>query len=167
MNFSQIQFDTCPEQIDLSQLQELFALAAGLPKERRVEDLAIAIANSNPVLSVWDGKKMIGFARATSDGIYRAVIWDLVIHPDYQGVGLGQKLVETLLNHPRMNRVEKIYLMTSHQQQFYKQLGFQCNLSTTMVLSNQALNNSRRYKFLEHGLFVQNSFGQQPKKDSD
>ena len=143
MHFNQIQFDTRPNQIDLSQLQELFTLAALWPKERRVEDLAIAIANSDPVVSVWDGEKMIGFARATSDSIYRAIIWDIVIHPDYRGVGLGQKLVETILNHPRMNRVEKIYLMTTHQQQFYKQIGFQCNLSSTMVLFNRVLTNSR------------------------
>ncbi len=143
MHFNQIQFDTHPNQIDLSQLQELFTLAALCPKERRVEDLMIAIANSDPVVNVWDGEKMIGFARATSDGIYRAIIWDIVIHPDYRGVGLGQKLVETILNHPRMNRVEKIYLMTTHQQQFYKQIGFQCNLSSTMVRSNRVLTNSR------------------------
>ena len=143
MHFNQIQFDTRPNQIDLSQLQELFTLAALWPKERRVEDLAIAIANSDPVVSVWDGEKMIGFARATSDSIYRAIIWDIVIHPDYREFGLGQKLVETILNHPRMNRVEKIYLMTTHQQQFYKQIGFQCNLSSTMVLSNRVLTNSR------------------------
>ena len=139
MHFNQIQFDTRPDQIDLPQLQELFTLAALWPKERRVEDLAITIANSDPVVSVWDGEKMIGFARATSDGIYRAIIWDVVIHPDYRGDGLGQKLIETILNHPRMNRVEKIYLMTTHQQQFYQQMGFQCNLSATMVLSNRVL----------------------------
>ncbi len=142
MNSSQIQFDTGPNQIDLSQLQELFKLEALWPKERRVEDLESAISNSEPVVSAWDGEKMIGFARATSDGIYRAIIWDVVIHPDYRGDGLGQKLLGTLLNHPQMNRVEKIYLMTSDRQQFYKQIGFKCNLSATMVLSNRALTNS-------------------------
>ena len=142
MNSSQIQFDTGPKQIDLSQLQELFKLEALWPKERRVEDLESAISNSEPVVSAWDGEKMIGFARATSDGIYRAIIWDVVIHPDYRGDGLGQKLLGTLLNHPRMNRVEKIYLMTSDRQQLYKQIGFKFNLSATMVLSNRALTNS-------------------------
>ncbi len=139
MNSSQIQFDTGPNQIDLSQLQELFKLEALWSKERRVEDLESAISNSEPVVSVWDGEKMIGFARATSDGIYRATIWDLLIHPDYRGVGLERKLLEKLLNHPRMNRVEKIYLMSSDRQQLYQQIGFKCNLSATMVLSNRVL----------------------------
>lgn len=137
MNSRQIQFDTDPNQIDLSQLRELFKLEALWPKERRVEDLKSAIFHSEPVVSAWDGEKMIGFARATSDGIYRAMIWDLLIHPDYRGVGLEGKLLGKLLNHPRMNRVEKVYLMTSDRQQFYQQIGFKCNLSATMVLSNR------------------------------
>ncbi|MGB5633615.1 MAG: GNAT family N-acetyltransferase [Waterburya sp.] len=142
MDCHQIQFCTRPDQIDLFQLQKLLESTAFWAKGRRLEELAIAIANSEPVVSVWDGKKMIGFARATSDGIYRATIWDVVIHPDYQGVGLGHKLVETVLSHPRMNRVERVYLMTTFQQHFYEQIGFQGNSSSTMVLYNHSLNNS-------------------------
>ncbi|MDJ0707742.1 MAG: GNAT family N-acetyltransferase [Leptolyngbyaceae cyanobacterium MO_188.B28] len=142
MDYSQLQLCTRPSQIDLLQLQVLFELAAFWARERQLEELAIAIANSDPVVSAWDGEKMIGFARAISDDVYRATIWDVVIHPDYLGIGLGQKLVETVLNHPRMNRVERIYLMTTDQQHVYKQVGFQRNPSTTMVLSNRAFANS-------------------------
>ena len=63
----------------------------------------------------------------------------MVIHPDYRGAGLGRKLVETVLSHPRMNRVERVYLMTTHQQSFYERIGFECNSSTTMVLYSQPL----------------------------
>ena len=65
-----------------------------------------------------------------------------MIHPDYRGAGLGRKLVETVLSHPRMNRVERVYLMTTHQQSFYERIGFECNSSTTMVLDNQPLTGS-------------------------
>lgn len=140
MNDSQIQFCDRQSEIDLYQLQELFNIAAFWAKGRSVEDLGIAIANSDPVISVWDRKKLIGFARGTSDGIYRATIWDVVIHPDYRGTGLGSKLVETVLNHPRMKMVERVYLMTTHQQKFYEKIGFQMNSSTTMVLCQSKLN---------------------------
>ena len=148
MDCSHIQFcvaeggslcDPSKSQIDLNQLQALFKLGAFWAKERSIEDLSIAIANSEPVISVWDKQRLIGFARATSDGIYRATIWDVVIHPDYRGAGLGRKLVETVLSHPRMNRVERVYLMTTHQQRFYERIGFEGNSSTTMVLYNQPL----------------------------
>ncbi|NWF60671.1 MAG: GNAT family N-acetyltransferase [Fischerella sp.] len=138
MNSSQIQFSDRKSEIDLYQLQQLFNLSAFWAKGRSVEDLGIAIANSDPVITIWDGQQLIGFARATSDGIYRATIWDVVIHPDYRGNGLGNKLVETVLSHPHIQRVERVYLMTTHQQQFYEKIGFQKNSTTTMVLYNQS-----------------------------
>ncbi len=58
MNYRQIQFCTRPDQIDLSQLQELFSLTAVWAQERGLEDLKIAITNSDPVVSVWDRNKM-------------------------------------------------------------------------------------------------------------
>ena len=134
-----IRFCDRKSQIDLKELQELFNVAAFWAQDRQVEDLAIAIANSDPVISVWDRERMIGFARATSDGIYRGTIWDVVIHPDYQGAGLGRKLVQTVLSHPRMSRVERVYLMTTRQQKFYEHIGFEYNASTTMVLYNPLL----------------------------
>ncbi|MDB9540507.1 GNAT family N-acetyltransferase [Anabaenopsis tanganyikae CS-531] len=138
MNYPQIQFrEYRQSEINLYQLQELFNLAAFWAKGRTIEDLSIAIANSDPVISICDGEQLIGFARATSDGIYRATIWDVVIHPDYRGTGLGRKLVETVLSHPRVRRVERVYLMTTHQQEFYEKIGFQSNVSTTMVLYHQ------------------------------
>jgi ribosomal protein S18 acetylase RimI-like enzyme len=129
---------------DWVQLQALFQGAAFWAQDRTLEDLKIAIAHSKPVISVWDCRsqeqsddvlnRLIGFARATSDGIYRATIWDVVIHPDYRGEGLGGKLLQTLLAHPHMNRVERIYLTTTHQQTFYEHMGFTQNSSTTMML---------------------------------
>jgi N-acetylglutamate synthase-like GNAT family acetyltransferase len=139
-----------PQQLqnDLIQLQTLFEQVAFWAQGRSLEDLSIAIANSEPVVSVWDGERLIGFARATSDGIYRATIWDVVIHSDYQGRGLGRKLVQTVLSHPRMSRVERVYLMTTHQQQFYERIGFECNSSTTMVLKDGLLVSSLEQNFL-------------------
>lgn len=136
MDCSHIQFRDRKEDVDIQQLQRLFELTAFWARERKIEDLATAIANSDPVITVWEGERLIGLARATSDGIYRATIWDVIIHPEYQGVGLGRKLVETLLSHSRMNRVERVYLMTTHQQRFYERIGFEENSTTTMVLYN-------------------------------
>lgn len=142
MDCSHIQFCDRKSRLDFNQLQALFKAGAFWAKERTIEDLSIAVANSEPVVSVWDQERLIGFARATSDGIYRATIWDVVIHPDYRGAGLGRKLVETVLSHPQMNRVERVYLMTTHQQRFYERIGFEGNSSTTMVLYNQPLTGS-------------------------
>jgi ribosomal protein S18 acetylase RimI-like enzyme len=138
MDCSHIQFCVDKAKIDLQQLQDLLIMGAFWARERNIEDMALAIANSDPVVTIWDGERLVGFARATSDCVYRAAIWDVVVHPEYRGVGLGRKLVETVLSDPRVNKVERIYLTTTHQQSFYERIGFQRNDTTTMVLYNEA-----------------------------
>ena len=136
MDCSNIQFSLQKSKIDYQQLQMLFNQAAFWARERTIKDLKTAVLNSNPVVTIWDDQTMIGFCRGTSDGVYRATIWDVVIHKEYQGLGLGRKLVETALSHPLMSQVERVYLMTTYQQKFYEKIGFQENQSTTMVLQN-------------------------------
>ncbi len=124
--------------LDLTAVQSLFDITAFWARDRDLDDLATAIAHSHPVITAWDGDQLVGFARATSDGVYRATIWDVVIHPDYQGAGLGRKLIHTVLSHPHMTRVERVYLMTTNQRTFYERIGFQANPTDTMVLLNSA-----------------------------
>ena len=133
---SNILFSVDKAKVDLLQLQALFDVTAFWARQRSLSDLEMAIAYSDPIVTVWDGDRMVGFTRGTSDGVFRATIWDVVIHPDYQGLGLGRKMVETLISHPRMCRVERVYLMTTHQQKFYERIGFTENATTTMVLHN-------------------------------
>jgi len=149
MDHRHIRFSDRHEEVDLDQLQGLFRLGAFWAKERTLAGLAIALSNSKPVVTVWDGDRLIGHARATSDGIYRATIWDVVIDPDYRGAGLGRKLVQTVLSHPNVCNVERVYLMTTHQQKFYEQIGFAQNSSTTLVLFNSACDSDRQLANLE------------------
>jgi N-acetylglutamate synthase-like GNAT family acetyltransferase len=125
--------------VDLDQLVMLFNRNAFWAQDRQREELERAIQFSNPVTTVWDGEVLIGFARATSDSVYRAVIWDVVIDEGYQNQGLGRKLVQTLISHPDMSKVERVYLFTTHQQAFYKRIGFMENTSTTLVLMGKTL----------------------------
>ncbi|WAS04050.1 GNAT family N-acetyltransferase [Gloeomargaritales cyanobacterium VI4D9] len=132
-----ITFSTDRHKVDVLQVQHLLAIGAFWASQRTLSDLETAIQHSEPVVTAWDGERLIGFARATSDWVYRAVLWDVVIHPEYRGQGLGRTLVTTLLAHPSINQVERVYLMTSSQQGFYERLGFTENLTTTMVLFNR------------------------------
>lgn len=134
-----VQLRVGPEFVELRSLQALFNLVAFWASDRTLEDLQTALDHSDPIVTAWDDTTLIGFARATSDGVYRATIWDVVVDPNYQGAGIGRKLVQTLITHPRLSRVERIYLMTTNQQAFYERIGFTENQTTTMVLHNQPL----------------------------
>ena len=108
----------------LLKLQRLFRKHAFWAQQRSTQDLRTMLRGSPVVVSLWRGKRLVGFGRASSDGIHRAVLWDIVVAGDLQGRGLGRQVVEGLLDSPRLRQVERIYLMTTDSAGFYKQLGF-------------------------------------------
>ena len=108
----------------LLKLQRLFHKHAFWARERSIRDVRRMLAGSNVVVSLWRGKRLVGFGRASSDGIHRAVLWDIVVAGDLQGRGLGRQVVEALLDSPALRDVERLYLMTTNSAGFYQQLGF-------------------------------------------
>nr|YP_010904002.1 hypothetical protein REQ00_pgp172 [Caulacanthus ustulatus]WCH57253.1 hypothetical protein [Caulacanthus ustulatus] len=70
-------------------------------------------------------KKLIGFARATSDTVFNATIWDVVVHPDFQGKGLGKILMDQVILQLRCADISTITLFADPQVvSFYRNLGF-------------------------------------------
>lgn len=108
----------------LWKLQRLLDQHTFWARGRSLSQLRRMLAGSAAVASLWRGKRLVGFARASSDGVFRAVLWDVVIPEDLQGQGLGRQLVEALLNAPVVADVERVYLMTTNSAGFYQQLGF-------------------------------------------
>ena len=109
----------------LLKLRRLFHKHAFWAETRPDHDLKRMLAGSSVVVSLWRGKRMVGFGRASSDGIHRAVLWDVVVAGDLQGRGLGRRVVEALLAAPKVRNVERVYLMTTNSAGFYRQLGFE------------------------------------------
>lgn len=108
----------------LLKLQRLLDKHAFWAAGRSFGDLRRLLAGSQAVVSLWRGKRLVGFGRATSDGLCRAVLWDVVVAGDLQGRGLGRQVVEALLAAPTLAGVERVYLMTTNSAGFYRQLGF-------------------------------------------
>ena len=93
-------------------------------KNRTIYDLKTCLANSDVIISIWVGDEIVGFGRALSDGVYRGVLWDVVIDQDHQGKCYGKTIVRNLLNSKKINNTEKIYLMTTDKKIFYSQIDF-------------------------------------------
>ena len=124
----------------LLKLQRLFNKHAFWASGRSIAQLRRLLAGSTVVITLWRDKRMIGFGRATSDGIYRAVLWDVVVAGDLQGCGLGRQVVEALLTAPEISNVERVYLMTTKSTDFYKQLVFQKIKSQKLLCLEEVLN---------------------------
>jgi GNAT superfamily N-acetyltransferase len=108
----------------LWKLQRLFNKHAFWAQGRTMAQLRRLLTGSTVVVSLWQGKRLVGFGRASSDGIYRAVLWDVVVAGDLHGQGLGRRVVEALLATPALRGVERLYLMTTNSAGFYEQLDF-------------------------------------------
>lgn len=69
---------------------------AGWWEERSEQDIDKMLSQ---VISVgaWKDDVLIGFARAVTDGQFRAYIEDVVVHKKFHHVGTGNKLVSKLL----------------------------------------------------------------------
>lgn len=44
-----------------------------------------------------EDRRLIGTARCTSDGAFNATIWDVMVDPEFQGLGLGKALLELMV----------------------------------------------------------------------
>nr|QCI06501.1 hypothetical protein [Erythroglossum lusitanicum] len=96
---------------------------------RPLKKIKIALNNSFLIACIFaynsSQKKLIGFARATSDNSFNATIWDVVIHPEFQGKGLGKALINQIIKQLRYYDISTITLFADPQViKFYNHLGF-------------------------------------------
>ncbi len=81
---------------DLVELEQLLQ-AVGW-SQRPFRKVRMALDNSLLKVGLWQHDpsfpRLIGFARCTGDGVLEATVWDVAIHPLYQGFGLGKQLMD-------------------------------------------------------------------------
>ena len=108
----------------LNKLRILLNKNAFWAKDRTINDLKKCLANSDVIVSLWVDNEIVGFGRALTDGIYRAILWDIVIDQNHQGKGFGTLIVKNLLSSKKIKNTNKLYLMTTNKKLFYSQFGF-------------------------------------------
>lgn len=111
-------------------LEELERLCDSVGWVRRpLKKIKFALENSFLMVSIFQiteaNKRLIGFARVTSDGSFNATIWDVVIHPDFQKNGLGKLLMNQIVKELRKHDISTITLFADPEVvKFYKHIGF-------------------------------------------
>jgi len=103
-------------------------------KSRTINDLKKCLANSDVIISLWVGNEIVGFGRALSDGVYRGVLWDIVIDQNHQGKGFGTLIVKNLLSSKKIKNTKKLYLMTTNKKLFYSQFDFKEVTSQNLLI---------------------------------
>ena len=118
----------------LLQLQHLFDHETFWARGRSLQELRRMLRGSQAAVTAWRGRRLVGFGRATSDGVCRAVLWDVVVSEECKMQGLGRQLVARLLEAPLVVTAERVYLMTTNSKGFYARLGFEESESQRLML---------------------------------
>ena len=108
----------------IQKLQILLDENTSWANQRSKKNIKKMLSKSEAIVSVWKNTRLIGFGRATSDKVYRAVLWDIVVEKSYQKLGVGKQIVKSLLSNKLISRVEKIYIMTTNFDKFYSKMEF-------------------------------------------
>eukprot|EP00250_Pteridium_aquilinum_P009469 c18687_g1_i1 orf=62-841(+) len=113
------------QDIDLDQLNDLF-VKVGFPR-RHKQKLERALQHTSSLRWLQEVKshKLVAFARATGDDVFNAIIWDVVVDPSYQGLGLGKAVMERLMVDLLHKGITNIGLYAEpNVVGFYKPLGY-------------------------------------------
>ena len=120
----------------IKQLQGLLNNNTLWAKSRSIQDIKKMLSRSTVTVSLWKGANIIGFGRATSDEIFRAVLWDIVIDKNHQDLGFGKIIVKSLLENNLILKAERVYIMTTNCSEFYSKMGFKIESNQTLMTLN-------------------------------
>ena len=119
------------------QIQELFQsvhwISANYPQR-----LMKALGNCETVLTAWDNERLIGLINTIDDGTLTAYVHYLLVHPDYQGKGIGTQLLAQV----KEKYKDYLYLMLHAENTplvaYYENHGFQKMVDAyVMAILNQ------------------------------
>ncbi|RMH05564.1 MAG: N-acetyltransferase [Nitrospirae bacterium] len=120
------------KEFDPGLLLPLFAQAPWA-QGRTAADTRLMLAHTDLIITAWDGPRLVGCGRVLTDYVYRASIWDVIVDVAYQGRDIGTQIIQHILGHPSLHRVELFWLCTRDKQAFYETLGFSAKEQTGMV----------------------------------
>ena len=59
-------------------------------------ELYMGLINYHSLISAWDNDKLVGIGTASSDGYLVVYYPNLLVHPEYQGKGIGHMIVQKM-----------------------------------------------------------------------
>lgn len=98
-----------------------------------------AFRDSFMVVTAWVGERLIACGRMISDGQMYSAIFDVVVDPEFQKLGLGRQIVEKLVRRVPQTCIH--LTSTFGNEPFYQKIGFKRH-KTALALYPAGLANS-------------------------
>jgi GNAT superfamily N-acetyltransferase len=126
-----------------AQVVDLHALYQGewWTRGRRLEDVATMVGGPGLVFGlVTDPEgRLAAFARVLTDGVYKALVFDVIVAPAFRNLGLGRQLMKTIVKHPTLDVVKHLELYCLPDMvPFYERWGFSTDVSGVTFMRRRA-----------------------------
>lgn len=125
-----IQWTDSLDQVDWDQLSYLYQIAP--LGNKSANWLRTAFSNSMFRWLAFSESTVIAAGRAVADGVDCSYLCDIVVHPEYQGLGLGHILIQRLVDSSQGHRKIILYAAPG-KESFYARFGFR-KMKTAMAL---------------------------------
>ncbi len=109
--------------IDIEDIVEIYK-ANKWSSADKPHELYNALLNSHSLVTAWDGSRLIGIGNTLSDGFLVVYYPHLLVHPDYQGKGIGTSIMETLKEKYK-DFHQQMLVSDQNALTFYKRCGFE------------------------------------------
>lgn len=124
---------TADQKDDLHRLYQNEWWTAG----RDREEIDTVLEGSDVVVGYVDERtdELLAFARVLTDGIYKALVLDVIVSEDERGSGLGRRLMDAVISHPELSDVTDFELYCLEELvPFYEQWEFTNDLGKLRLM---------------------------------
>lgn len=90
-----------------------------------IKNYNIPFINSTIVISAWENERLIGAVRVLSDKMFRSIIYDLLVLPEFQNKGIGKEFIKRCIEY--YPNSEWLVQTTEEISSYYEQNGFYGN----------------------------------------
>lgn len=117
---SEITYKTTKDNINWQEVSDVLR-RSGL-SDHTPEEQETIFTNSYAVVFVYDKDQIVGVGRALSDGVCQAAVYNIALEEEYQGSGIGRKLIALLLDQVKGQNV----ILYTHPRTvaLYEKMGF-------------------------------------------
>jgi GNAT superfamily N-acetyltransferase len=107
---------------------------------RRAEDVRRMLSASDLSFGLLDEGRLVGFSRVLTDGVYKALILDVIVEHGLRGTGAGRQLMDAILGHERLAPVRHLELYCLPElTAFYERWGFTAELGELRLMRRAAV----------------------------
>lgn len=98
-------------------------------KSRTLDETRNGVLGSQISIALVEKNNLVGFCRVLTDFTFKAFIFDVIVHPEHRQKHLGKQLINLVLSHKKIQKVQHIELYCLPElEPYYAQFHFDKNV---------------------------------------